>query len=208
MVIQLGLQGFSYLLSHPELLLHAAKNAVNREITIPLALLRWGIDQRPPGKGPERIELYGADPALGLELTVDLYGTKLTVSSKITIESMERQGDAFNVALDVRDLKLEAPPGSPAAMMVGALDLSKPASLMKMMPQKHAALVGAEDNRFVIDLMKIKPLARNPMVRRALDALSFVRVSGTRVDGEVLALRLDVSPLEIPGALIKAASQS
>ena len=72
--------------------------------------------------------------------------------------------------------------------------------LSRMMPQKHAALVDASDDRFVIDLMKIKALAKNPFLPRVLAALSFVRVSGTRVDGENLLLELDVSPLAAPSA--------
>jgi hypothetical protein len=206
MLINLGMQAASYLISHPLLPLHAARNAVRSEVTIPIALLSWAIDKRPRGKGPERIELFDADPALGILLTVDLYGTKLTVTAHITIESLERVDESLNLTLDVRELKLDAPPGSPAAMMVGSLDLSRPATLMNMMPQKHAALVSAENNRFVLDLMKIKPLQRNETLQRVLAALSFVRVTGTRADGGNLALTLDVSPTRIPSAVRRAAT--
>jgi len=48
-------------------------------------------------------------------------------------------------ALRVANLQLNAPPNSPAAMMVSSLDLSRPAALMNMMPQKHAALVDAHE---------------------------------------------------------------
>jgi hypothetical protein len=39
-----------------------------------------------------------------------------------------------------------------------------------------------------------------------LAALSFVRVTGVRVEGENLALELDVSPLAAPSALKRAAT--
>ena len=206
MLIDNGIQALGYLASHPMFFLQSAKNALGKEITIPKALLQWAIDRRPRGKGPEKIEVTNADPALGLELTVDLYGTKLEVSSEITIESIELGADAFNIALRVANLRLDAPPGSPAAMMVQSLPLSKPAALMKMMPQKHAALVEAEDDRFVIDLFKIKAMAKNPIVKRIAAALAFVKVTRVRCDGDVVALELDVSPLSAPGALKRAAT--
>src|SRR5205823_6748066 len=146
MLIDPAMQALTYLLSHPLYPLQSARNAMRRQATIPMALLRWAIDRRPRGKGPEKIELFAADPALGLALTVDLFGTKLEVSSEITIESIELREDALNLALRVANLKLSAPEGSPAAMMVSSLDLSRPAALMNMMPQKHAALVDASDD--------------------------------------------------------------
>jgi hypothetical protein len=204
MLIDPAMQALTYLLSHPMFPLQSARNAMRRELTVPLALLRWGIDRRKRGKGPEKIEIFPADPALGVALTVDLFGTKLEVSSEITVESVELGENALNLALRVANLRLGAPEGSPAAMMVKSLDLSRPAALMNMMPQKHAALVDAKDDRFVIDLLKIKALARNPYLKRVLAALSFVRVAGARVDGDNLALELDVSPLAAPSALLRA----
>src|SRR4051812_4100429 len=93
--------GLSYLRSHPMLLFRAARNAARLELTIPIDLLRWAIDRRPRGKGPERIELFDADPALGLSLTVDLYGTKISVASKIQIESVDNDDSSLKVALRV-----------------------------------------------------------------------------------------------------------
>ncbi len=205
MLIDSARNAFGFFVSHPLFLVQSAKNAVHRELTIPLALLQWAIDRRPRGKGPERIELYAADPALGLRLTVDLYGTKLDVSCELTIESIAPRAESLNLALRVRNLKLSAPKGSPAEMMTQSLDLSRPAALMNMMPQKHAALVEAQDDRFVLDLLKIKALANNVVLRRVLTALSFLSIAGARADGDVLALHLDVSPLRAPGALRQAA---
>ena len=203
-MLQNVVSGLSYLGTHPLLLARAARNAVRREISVPLALLRWAIDRRPRGKGPERIELYPADPALGLSLTVDLYGTKITVAAKIEIESVESTPEELKVTLRVRDLDVAAPPNSPAAMMVKSLDLSRPGNLLNLMPMKHAALVSAKDDELVLDLLKIPALAKNAKLRRALAALSFIRVRGVRSDGELVAVGLDVNPLAIPAALGRA----
>lgn len=196
----------SYLASNPMYLLRSARNAVRREITIPLDLLRWAIGRRPRGKGPERIDLLSADPALGLGLTVDLYGTKLEVSAHVAIEGIEPHEDALKVTLRVSDLALTAPPNSPAAMMVQSLDLSRPAALLNMMPARHNALVDAQGDRFVLDLLKIKALGKNPRLRRLLTALSFLRIEGARVENDVLVLPIGVSPLKAPSAFLRAAS--
>jgi hypothetical protein len=206
MLLDAARGALTYVLSHPTVLLAAARNAARFELSIPIDLLRWAIDRRPRGKGPERIELFDADPALGVALTVDLYGTKLEVSSKIEIESIENLDGEFKIALRVSELGVKAPPDSPAAMMIGSLDLSRPGNLMKMMPQKHAALVSAEDDRFVLDLLKIPALAKNARFRRVLGALSFIRVGHVQARGELLAVGLDVSPMQIPAALGRARS--
>jgi hypothetical protein len=185
-------RGLVYLGSHPMMMLHAARNAARFELSVPMDLLRWAIDRRPRGKGPERIELTAADPALAVGLTVDLYGTKLDISARITVESIENAEGALRVALRVGDLAIQAPPNSPAAMMVGSLDLSRPANLMNMMPQKHAALVSAEGDRFVLDLMKIPALGKNERLKRALAMLSFIQVRSVRASGELLAIGFGV----------------
>ncbi|HZS37433.1 MAG TPA: hypothetical protein VFF06_11440 [Polyangia bacterium] len=206
MLIDAARGALTYFVSHPTVLLQAARNAARFELSVPIDLLRWAIDRRPRGKGPEKIELFDADPAIGVALTVDLYGTKLTVSARIEIESIENLDGELKVSLRVSELHVAAPPDSPAAMMINSMDLSRPGNLMKMMPQKHAALVSAEDDRFVLDLMKIPALAKNARFRRVLGALSFIRVGHVRAGGDLLAIGLDVSPTQIPAALGRAAA--
>jgi hypothetical protein len=203
-MIDTVLRALSYLRANPQLLFRAAENALKLEISIPMELVRWAIDRRPRGKGPESIDLFDADPALGVSLTVDLYGTKLSVAAKIGIESIDNGEQQLTVELRVRDLQVKAPPGSPAAMMIQSLDLSRPGNLLKMMPMRHTLLVNATDDLFVLDLFKIRALAGNQRLRQALAALSFIRIAGVRVDRDLLAIGLDVSPLSIPAAFRRA----
>jgi hypothetical protein len=206
MLMNAAVRGLTYLSSHPMMLFEAARNAARLELSIPIDLLRWAIDQRPRGKGPTRIELVEADPALGLALTVDLYGTKIDVGARVDIASIENAGESLTVTLRVSDLTVVAPKDSPAAMMIGSMDLSKPGNLMNMMPQKHGALVSAKDDTFVIDLYKIPALAKNVQLRRALAALSFVRIDHVQARNNLLVIGLDVSPTGIPAALGRARS--
>jgi hypothetical protein len=203
-MLAMARSGFSYLTSHPMFLFDAAKNAARLNVAIPLDLLRWAIDRRPRGKGPERIALNADPPGLGLELTVDLYGTKIDVSSRIQIEKVENLEDAFKIALRVSDLQVKAPPGSPAAQMIGMLDLKNPGSLMTMMPQKHAALVEASGDRFVLDLLGVPALGKNRALRRVLaglgDTLSIKRIS---TDGDNLLIGFRVDPLALPSSIAR-----
>jgi hypothetical protein len=195
------LGGLSYLGKNPLFVVEAARHAARLELSLPMDLLRWAIERRPRKKGPERIELGAADGALSVELTVDLYGTKIDVACRIEVESIENLPGELKLALRVRGLDVRAPAGSPAAMFVKSLDLSQPANLMSMMPQKHAALVEAKGDRFVLDLMKIPKLARNKMLARLLGGLSFVAIRDVRTEGDLLIVGFSVRPLEIPTAL-------
>jgi hypothetical protein len=196
--------GISYLRSNPRFVLQAARNAARLEVSIPLDLLRWALERRPRGKGPERIELRGADPSLRVELTVDLFGTKIDVGSSIAIESIENQAESLKLALRLRDLAIKAPQGSPAAQFVQSLDLSKPGNLIQMMPPKHARLIEVQGDRLVIDLLKLPALARNRGLRRALAGLSFVAIRALRVENDLLIIGFALHPLAIPGALDRA----
>ncbi len=201
MLTEAVLGGINYIRSNPLFLLRAARNAARLELSVPMDLVRWAIERRPRGKGPERIELSAEGHALGVSLTVDLYGTKIDVASRITVEAIENLADALKIALRVQDLAVKAPPGSPAAMMVQSLDLTRPGNLVMMMPQKHAGLIDAKDDRFVLDLMKLPALAKNKRLRRILGGLSFIGVRDIRTDGDVLVVGFSVNPLGLPAAL-------
>jgi hypothetical protein len=195
------MQALGFLRSNPWFLLQSARNAARLALSIPLDVLRWGIDKRPRGRGPERIEISGEDSSLHVELTVDLFGTKIDVSSNITVEAIENDAEALRLALRVRDLDIQAPPDTPAAQMIAAMDLSQPGNLMAMMPQKHNDLIQASGDRIVIDLLKLPMFRRNRALRRILGAVSFIGIRGVRTENDVLVIGFSVNPTAIPGAI-------
>lgn len=197
-------EGLSYLRSNPTYLVAAAKNATRLNLSVPVDFLRWMIDRRPRGKGPERIDVTAAPPGLSLGLTVDLYGTKLDVAAHIDIESVDNDGQSLRIALRVADLSLKAPPGSPAAMMLSSLDTSRPGNLVKMMPAKHAMLVEADDDRFVLDLLQLPKLAKNKTLRRILDATAgVISIREIRTEDDLMLIGLSVNPLGLPAAFAR-----
>jgi len=200
--------GLSYLRANPLFLVRAARNAARLRLGIPIDALRWLVDHRPKGgKGPESIELYAAPPALGVGATVDLFGTKLSISSSIEIENVDANESALQVALRVRDLKVDAPAGSPAAMMLGSMDLKNPGNLMGFLPQRPPALVEAKGDRFVIDLLKVPKLGGNKLLKRALAVLAdVVTIKDVKTEGDMLIVGFGVNARALPLALARLRS--
>jgi hypothetical protein len=195
----------SYLRSNPAFLVKAAVNAARMKVAIPIDALRWMVDQRPKnGKGPERLDLVANGQDLGISATVDVFGTKISSSSSLRIDSVSAAPDSLRIELRVLDLKVDAPAGSPAAMMLGSMDLKRPGNLMGFMPKKPAALVDARDDRFVLDLMLIPKLAANKMLRRVLSLVSdVVGVKDVRVENDMLVISFSVNPRGVPLALAR-----
>jgi hypothetical protein len=202
--------GLEYLLAHPGYLLTAARNAVRLEASIPLSLARWLIARRPPGKGPERIALSTegtSSGALGVELTVDLYGTKLEVAAELAISNIDLAVDRLGFGVRVRNLRVTAPPGSPAAAMIQSMDFSQPGKLLMMMPGKHAEILDVQGDLFSINLLKLSRLAGNARLRRALAVVGdLVAIKQVRAEADLLVVGLAVHCGALPAALARLRS--
>jgi hypothetical protein len=88
------------------------------------------------------------------------------------------------------------------AGMIAMMDLSKPGDLLNFMPVRPPLILDAQGDLFVLDLMKLPKLARNPMARRIVAALSEVlaiRELGT--EGDLLVVGFRAMPLGIVTAL-------
>ena len=86
----------------------------------------------------------------------------------------------------------------------GALDLSKPGNLVKFIPKKPAAVVEAEGDRIVIDLMKVPKLANDKRLKKILSILSPVLgIRSIETDRDHLWIKLRATPAGLPEALGK-----
>lgn len=188
-----------YVARHPKVLGEIARFALQRRLAIPLDSLRWFANQ-PGGKGPTDIVLSAQAPALGLGATLDAMGTQVRVEANLFIDHVHAGPGELQVTLRVRDLKasvLNNLDGNLAKLLKsGVLNLSKPASLLTMMgPKKPALIVEAKDDLFVLDLMKIKAIAQDGRLQKALATLSPVlSVSDVRTEGDHLVLGLKARP--------------
>ncbi len=108
--------------------------------------------------------------------------------------------ESMRVTVRLRDVKLElvGESDSPVATLIksGALDLSKPGNLVKFIPKRPPAIVEAEGDRIVVDLMKVPKIAENARLRKALSIVTPVLgVGAIETDSDHLYVKLRASPL-------------
>jgi len=189
-----------YAAANPRLLGEIAKNALHGRLTVPLDLLRWATTLLPAGDStPSDMTVVAQPPALGLGATANVMGTQIRVDAALIIDGLDTNSDQFKVTVRVRDLRasvLNNLDGNLAKLLKsGALNLSKPASLLGFVPKKPAAILEAKDDRFVIDLLKFDQISENPAIRKALAALTpILSIGEIRTEGDNLLIGLRASP--------------
>src|SRR6478609_6516564 len=134
-----------YVRKNPDEVVRAAVNATGGRFGVPLATLRWFAGQ--------------------------LTGAKAPKDDEVTITD-----ESIRVGVRLRDVKLAlvGESESPVATLIksGALDLSKPGNLVKFIPKRPPAVVEAEGDRVVIDLMKVPKLANDKRLKRFISILA------------------------------------
>lgn len=189
-----------YVSRHPKVLGEIARYALQRRLAIPLDTLRWLVEQQSGASGPRDTVISAHSPALGLGTTVDAMGTQVRVDANIHIDHLHAAPGELTVTLRVKDLRasvLNNLDGNLAKLLKsGVLNLAKPASLLSMLGKKKpAAIVDAKDDLFVLDLMQIKAIAKNPTVQKVIAALSPVlSVADVRTEGDHLVIGLKARP--------------
>ena len=197
-----------YVKNNPDEVVKAALNATGLRFGIPLAALRWAVLQAKPGKRtPKDIEIGSSPPALRLSATVDAMGTSVRASAAIKIDEVDFSGDALRVGVRLSDVKLAliGESESPIATLIksGALDLSKPGNLVKFIAKRPAAIVEADGDRIVIDLMKVPKIGKNARVRRILSiVVPVLNVRAIETDRDHLYVALKASPAGLVQSLV------
>lgn len=195
-----------YLRNNPEEVVHAVSNATSLRFGVPLAALRWFVEQAPSGKkAPKDVELGSEAPALTVGATVDAMGTPVRASAAVRVNEVRIDENTIRVEVRLTDVKLQLAGESdaPVATLIksGALDLSKPGNLVKYIPKRPDAIVEADGDRIVLDLMRIPKLSKNPVARRALQVLApVVGIRGIETANDHVYVRLQASP----GGVLKA----
>jgi hypothetical protein len=197
-----------YVRKNPDEVVRAAVNATGLRFGIPLATLRWFVGQLDGAKAPKDVEISSAPPALRFSAVVDAMGTPVRASAAIKIDEVTITEESVRIGVRLREVKLAlvGDSDSPVATLIksGALDLSKPGNLVKFVPKKPAAIVEAEGDRVVVDLMKVPKLANDPKVRKILSLISPVLgIRAIETDRDHLYVKLRATPAGLPEALGK-----
>ena len=195
-----------YLARNPKTLVEVARHAVQLRVAIPMDLLRWVAARFHGGARVKAITLEARPPAIRVGTTTALMGAEICAGATLTVEELALNGEELRLHLRVQDLSLEVPenPNHPIVVMVssGALDLSKPANLLSFLPNKPGAVVSAEGDRFVLDLLKIPRLRDDTRLRKLLNTLAPVlELRSISTDEDMLVLRFGLHPRGVLEAL-------
>jgi hypothetical protein len=196
-----------YVRRNPDELVRAAVNAAGLRFGVPLAALRYLTAQaKLPRKAPKDIEIGSSPPAIRISLSVDAMGTPVRASAAIKIDEIDLSPEAMRVGIKLSDVKLNliGSSDSPVATLIksGALDLSKPGNLVKFLPKRPPAIVEADEDRIVVDLMQVPAVANNDNLRRILAIVTpVINVRAVETDRDHLYVALKASPRGLPRAI-------
>jgi hypothetical protein len=195
-----------YVRRNPDELVKAAVNAAGLRFGVPLAALRYLSTQaKLPKKAPKDIDIGSAPPAIRISLSVDAMGTPVRASAAIKVDEIDLSPEAMRIGIKLSDVKLAllGESDAPVATLIksGALDLSKPGNLVKFLPKRPGAIVEAEGDRIVVDLMKVPAVADNSRLRRALAIVTpVINVRAVETDRDHLYVALRAIPRGLPRA--------
>ncbi len=190
--------------SKPATLLHMARHAAGLRWAIPLDALRWAVEQIPGGGVvPEDITIEARPPAIALGATADAMGTKVRARLTLRFDDVVVGADEIRLAINLSDVdaKVLDNPDSPLVALLesGAIDLSKPASLLAFMPAKPSFIVDAKGSDITIDLMKIGGIAENVALQKALRTLTPVlNLKAIGTDKDMLIVAFVAKPRGLP----------
>jgi hypothetical protein len=197
-----------YVRNNPDEVVRAAVNVTALRVGVPLAGLRWLAGQVKGSKAPTDVEIASVPQGLRLSAVVDALGTPVRASAAVKVEEVRVEEHSLRVGVRVRDVTLAVAgeSESPVAALIksGALDLSKPGTLLKFIPSRPPAIVEADGDRVVVDLLKLPKLAKDSPVRRAIGVLAPVLgVAGIETDRDHLYVRFSATPQGLPKTVQK-----
>lgn len=197
----------NYLKAHPDQFLRSARKASRWTFTLPIAALNWLAREFSPSGGPRDLQVTSSASGLRVEATVEQMNTLLRASSVVSIENVGLKPGSLTLELRLSDVDvrlLDATTQTPLAALIRSqtLDLTRVASLVAYLPSRPAALTEAEDDRLVIDLMKLPRLSSDARMQAALKFLSaVVAVDRVCTEGEHFEITLRPLPQGLFGMM-------
>jgi hypothetical protein len=185
----------------------AAIDAKSLRFGVPIAALRWAAAQaRPSKRTPQDIEIGASPPAIHFGATIDAMGTPVRASGAIRIDEVTLSAESIRIGVRLNDLELTllGESESPLATLIksGALDLTKPGNLVKVLPKRPAAIVDAGGDRIVVDLLRLPALSKSQRLRRVLAVLApLLGIRAVETVGDHLYVTLRATPGGIREAL-------
>jgi hypothetical protein len=195
-----------YLQRHPEELGRVLRGLLGLRLGVPLDAIRWLAAQAARSGSARDIEIDSVPPGFRVAATFELMRTTVRGAATLYVERMRLTGEEARIELRLEDvtLSLVEDATTPVALLIksGALDLSRPANLLKHLPTRPPFLLEARDNRVVLDFIRHPAIAANDPLRHALHAVtSVVTLHGLETDER----HFDFTFRAFPGGLGHAA---
>ncbi|MGH7297487.1 MAG: hypothetical protein ACRELB_21300, partial [Polyangiaceae bacterium] len=133
-------------------------------------------------------------------------GTPVRATAAIKVDEIDFSPESMRIGVRLSDVKLTllGESDAPVATLIksGALDLSKPGNLVKFVPKRPDAIVEAEGDRIVVDLMKVPAVANNWRLKRLLAIVTpVINIRAVETDRDHVYVALKASPRGLPRAL-------
>jgi hypothetical protein len=203
----------NYLREHPQEIVRAARGALDLRLGLPMDAIRYLVNEfaSQQKRPPQDIVIEAVPPGIRIAATVDAMGTPVRASFTLTIEAIGISTVEARVVVRIQNLALTVigESSSPLAGLLRSdiIDLSKPGNLIALLPKRPAVLLEAKDDRLTLDFLKLRQVAKNPKIRRALAVLTpVIGVRAVRTDGDHLDVQL-AADLSMVSQAIAAARQ-
>lgn len=165
----------TYLKTHPEEVVRAAKNAASLRVGVPLSALRWLIRELWSKQAPRDLRIEAKSPGIFVSGIVTLMKTDVRFSTVLLFERIDFGPEALFVTVRLSQFQLQVTDDAAATpisalLRSGALDLSRPGDLVSYLPSPPPFLLEAKGDRFELDLLRLPALSqrRAQLIVRAL----------------------------------------
>ena len=174
------------------LLLHA----LGGRISIPLSSIRSRI-----ARVSEKValEIEAVSPGLRIQGEAHALGAPIYFAARIDADGVHIEGEQRTIRLRLSEVDLSTSEDAPGpladAIRNGMIDTNNPATLIGNMISLPDMIVEAQGQDVVIDLMRVRAIQRDEMLRTAIAAAtSYLCVKGIRVSDDAIELQLGLLP--------------
>ena len=195
-----------FIVSRPDEVWRAAKNLTELKVGLPIDVFRWLGNMAEESGKVKDLQIDAVPPGVRIAASVSAMKTPLRFATTAYIDRVDFSEEKLEleIRLEGTSLNMDGDAETPVATLVksGALDLSRPGSLIKFLPKRPPIIVDASDNRITLDLMRDKRLADSFWARKAVGTLtSFLTLESAHSSTSHFDVSFKALPQGLRGAM-------
>ena len=170
--------------------------ALGGRIAIPLSGVRSRVEEL---SHDLVLRIEAANPGLRIRGEAHALGAPIAFSARLEAEGIRVEGDTRTVAIRLSEVELSTDEDAPGpladAIREGMIDTENPATLIGNMMPLPDAIVLAEGQEVIVDLLKLPAIERDQRLRNALAAVtSYLCVTEIEAKDDSIVLELGLLP--------------